>query len=144
MHWFLFAVFAGILLLGAPSRSKAYQDSLTKDAISLATDGITQQETPRALHILIMKTFELCPSDFQVDASAYWTKAQILIGVGLILSLCLSFPPPPVSLGLGRSKSSVKRWKAWSKLVVITVPSTVVMGLLIPSIVSKIVALFMN
>lgn len=94
LHWLLFWVGLVLLALGVPTHSTSYESLLTKDAINLVGDGITEEEIPEAVRILVMKTFGLCPTDFRLDAGAYWAKAMVLLGLLLAACVLLSFPPP--------------------------------------------------
>ncbi len=147
-HWFV-ALMACIIMLSItvnhiPEKSAAYNSSLKIEAEKILKEGINKNNERRALEILLSKSTNYIPKDYDTYDPRYIKIIKIeafVILLVIILCIALSFPPKSC-VGIAQGEAIVRRWKRWLKIVSVTVPGLLVTGLIMPFIYNYIKSVF--
>jgi hypothetical protein len=119
--WFLYAavpIFMLLLIIPAfffQNKKEAYQYQLLEVSQDLLKDGITLEEAPQAIEIILKIETEYVPDEFDPRSEINSTIRNIwLIG---IIGLIILIIKPKTTIGLGKSKWKVKFYKKWAYFV---------------------------
>jgi hypothetical protein len=136
IHWYLMVFAASVYLLFVPTGSDTYKKALTAEAHKIIENGIDSTESNRALEILLSLQTNYVPEN--VGMGKLISKTTIVIfSVALFICIILSFAPKSY-LGFGKGEKKVRFWKIWLRLISFTIPSSI----LLPILIDKLSAFF--
>lgn len=136
--WFPFAafpIFMLLLLITAQfiqDKKEVYQSQLSKVSQDLLKDGITLEETPKAIEIILKKETGYVPDEFNPNIEINLTIRNIWLIA--IIGLIVLIIKPKTTIGLGKSKWKVKFYKKWAYVVLVFIP----LSIILPYVKSKI------
>ena len=111
-----------------PSNSDNIHQDLRPVAIKLLKDGISNENIPKAIELLLRNEFKE-PIVEHKNHAPTWFK--LLTFGGLASAMVLWFRPS-LTIGVGRSVAWLKRWQVWIKFVSITFPGFIFVSILWP------------
>lgn len=145
VQWIVLIIIIGFMLTFLPSQNAnysrslgSYQNSIKSAAHQLLKRGIKQEDMIKAIEINLIITSDYLPDNIQVEPIKYPKWPFIIISITFILFL-ISLFPPRLHLGIGLGKASVVRWRRWLRILSFTIPSLVVVDIILPIIVNKII-----
>lgn len=118
------------LLVFSSLRSPAqlYQESLTPQIQNILEHGVDESNFTTALELFLIKEYSYVPSSFQSKGvpTGYFVVIIVCILIAIIGSQC---PKANISIGAGRKK--VKFWKAYVKIITVSIPTLILLPLLV-------------
>lgn len=112
-------------LILLPTRNTVYEAQLLNEGQELLQDGITQDETTKALEIIIQKEIGYVPADFNpnTEINSTFINIWLIVGIGIIILLI----KPKSIIGLGKNAWKIKFYKYWTYLVLIYIPVSIIL-----------------
>lgn len=115
------------------SSLSAYQHSLSTQVEAVLETGINENNYMEALELLLAKEYNYVPSTFHNEINLF----GYIIAIFIIIFICTIgyfSPKPNIALGAGRKK--VKFWKSYIKIITVSIPTLILLPLLINFIYS--------
>ena len=113
-----------------PSNTDYLEKELRPDVIQILKNGISNDEMPNAIELLLRNEFKVPKTEVQHPLPSWF---KIYFFGGLAACLVLYFRPSLV-IGVGRNEQRIKRWRWWAKFVGITLPGFIFASLISPYI----------
>lgn len=110
------------------SNSENIQQDLKPIAIQILKDGISNEEIPKAIELLLRIEFKEPITEVKHQLPT-WFKFIFFGGLAAVLALWFR---PSLEIGIGRSVLRIKRWRGWIRLIGITLPSFIFVSILWP------------
>jgi hypothetical protein len=114
-----------------------YKNDLKSQAHELLKDGITPDETEKALDILLKLQSGFLPKDY-IEANPTSLRGWYILVTCAALFGIIGLIPPKTNLGLGKGEQRVKRWIIWIRVVSVVIPT----GIILPIVLNKLSAVF--
>jgi hypothetical protein len=136
--WFLWIpwIFIVVLMLltALPDEQRAARQAAGEAADKLLRDGITPNEVPAAIDLLLrVQTGRVIAPSAPSLPRWFW----IIVFVGLLTIVALQIRPRAV-IGMGSGEEMIRRWRTWLRIVGVTVPSAILGSIVVPYIVDVI------
>lgn len=134
-HWNMFvAMFAPVVyfvVAGMLVRASATDspNPYREQAVALLRTGINQNNQAKAIEVLL--ALESGGATQQVVTPKISTRMSVVLIAGALAALMLTIFPR-TTVGIGRGERVVKRWRAWTRFVVVLVPTFVFANLIWP------------
>lgn len=125
-----------LILLAFSSRNSslsAYQRSLSSQVEAVLENGINENNYMKALELLLAKEYDYVPSTFQNEIDPFGYIISIFITI-LVCTIGYFSPKSNIAIGAGRNK--VKFWKSYVKIITYTIPTLILLPLLVNFITS--------
>lgn len=121
-----------VALLVGSQITLSHSDKLHQDlrpvAIQLLKDGISNENFPKAIELLLRNEFKE-PIVEHKNQAPKWFKYLVFGG---FTSVIILFFRPSLEIGVGRSVVRLKRWRLWTKFVGIMLPGFISVSILWP------------
>lgn len=131
--WPFYAVLIVISLAFLRVNSDEYKKDLKAEAHEILKDGISEKEIPRALEIILSLQSDFVPVSYiptnRSSSTWFWWFLGVVTFVCLLISI-----PPKTNLGLGKGEKRIRKWKWWIRVISISIPSSVLVPLLLDRI----------
>lgn len=132
--WFPWAAFPVIFLLLfmtpllLKDKTDLYKTQLSQESYMLLKDGLTEQETTKAIEIILQKESGYIPETFRPDIPINKTIGNIwlIVGIGLIILLI----KPKTVIGIGKNKWKVGFYRKWTYFVLVFIPLSIAFPIL--------------
>lgn len=110
------------------STSQLYQNSLIPQIEDILEHGIDESNLSTALEFLLIKEFSYVPPSFQskVNPTIY-----LLVIIVCILIAVVGACPPKANIAIGAGRRKVQFWKNYVKIITISIPTLIILPLLI-------------
>lgn len=119
--WYIWLILIALSIMVLPSTTDNVEKFLDPIASKLLLDGISDDELPQAVELLLQYQTKQVPQGDNPELSAWF---GILFYGGLIVNIILSIRPKLV-IGIGRNENRLFLWRQWTKFVGITIPGIV-------------------
>ena len=130
-----------VVLLSPPSLAgfplDRYKNDVKSQAHELLKDGITPDETEKALDILLKLQSGFLPKDY-IERNPTSLRGWYILVICAALVGIIGLIPPKTNLGLGKGDQRVKRWRIWIRVVSVGISS----GIILPIVLDKLSAAF--
>lgn len=123
--WFL-ALFFSIFVMA--STADIIQQDLRPVAIQILKDGISNEEIPKAIELLLRIEFKE-PIAKHEQVTQTWFIFLLFGGLAAIIVLWFR---PSLEIGVGRSVARIKRWRGWIQFVSVTLPGFFFLSIIWP------------
>jgi hypothetical protein len=133
--WFPWIFFVLLMSLTAlPDQERAARNAAGQAADKLLRDGITPNEMPAAIELLLrVETGRLVPPSAPSLPRWFW----MFLSVGLLTIVVLQIRPRAV-IGMGSGEEMIRRWRTWLRIVGVTIPSAILGSIVLPYLVDMI------
>ena len=131
--WYAFVFLLFALMVFSQSRTDLYRDQLKANAREMLNDTLTQNNSLRALRILLSLESDYVPKDFKPNASRFGLATPTFLIIALLVTLILSTAPKN-AFAIGAGELAVKHRRLWIKLISVTLPGSVILPLLLQRI----------
>lgn len=129
-HWLLLFTYLIVALQILASVSGVGRSQFRSEAVELLKDGLSDSEKTRALELILSFEASLVPKEYATPVPTWFWLSLVF---GLAVAILLSFSPKVV-LGLGDGTASIKRWRFYSKVVFVSIPSWFVGTFFLPKL----------
>lgn len=125
----LFSMLLATTFIGKPDDIAVEQSR--KEAHQLLVDGISQDEVPKAIEVLLKIESKYATKQAEVTLPLWF---KLAFWVGLVISLMLYIRPKLV-IGIGKGVAKINLWRGWLRFISITVPTLIFTSVLWPYII---------
>lgn len=115
-----------------PDSTNDIHKSLMPDAVQLLKDGISNDEVPKAIEILLRAEFKI-PLVETTPNLPIWYKFVLYGGIAALLLLYFR---PPLLLGIGRNVQRIQFWRNWGRFIGFTLPGFIFISIIWPYVSS--------
>lgn len=107
---------------------KLYQESLLPQLQSVLEQGIDESNFTTALELLLIKEYSYVPASFEtkIDPRGLICPISIVLIIGVVGFCC-----PKANIAIGAGKNRVKYWKRYERLITVTIPTMIILPMLI-------------
>jgi hypothetical protein len=130
--WFpsLGILFFFVLIITMPLKNKAdaYKNKLSEESSLLLKDGLTEEETTKAIEIILQIESGYVPEAFDsnVTVSNTWTNVWLFAFISLLVLLI----KPKTVIGLGKNKWKVGFYRKWTYFVLVFIPLSILLPII--------------
>lgn len=130
-NWFIWLLMISILSTAIASNSNNLDEHLAPIANELLSDGISVDEIPSAIEILLRYETNIAPQESETTLPKWF---YVIFFGGLAANIIISIRPKMV-IGIGRNKNRLFLWRKWTTFAGITVPGILFASFIWPYIV---------
>jgi len=107
---------------------KLYQNSLLPQMQSILEQGIDESNFTTALELLLIKEYSYVPPSFEAktDPRVAICPISIFLIIGVVGFCC-----PKANIAIGAGKKRVKYWKRYERLITVTIPTVIILPVLV-------------
>ena len=128
--WYPWLIVLWLVVATLPDQERAAKAAAHQAADILLRDGITPNETPAAIELLLrLATGRIIAPSTPALPRWFW----VLLVVGFISTVVLHIRPKAV-IGMGSGEAAIRRWRTWLRIVGVTIPSAVLGSIVLPYI----------
>lgn len=115
------------------SSLSAYQQSLSKQAETLLETGINENNYIEAVELSLAKEYDYIPSTFHNEIN----PLGYIIAIFITIFVCtIGYFSPKSNIAIGAGRNKVKFWKSYVKIITYTIPTLILLPLLVNFITS--------
>lgn len=137
-RWLLIPLTAFLMLVFLGAKQTTGRHEYQLEALKMVKEGISQDEVPKALELLLCLEANLVPK----SANILSNPSSWFLPISILLIMSLTSIAPNAVLGIGKGEAAIKRWRSWAKLLLVIAPTWIFGTFLEPKIRQFIESMF--
>jgi len=125
---FFFIGFFLSIIIFQNSDSQLYQNSLTPQIQNILEHGVDESNYTTALELLLIKEYSYVSPSFQSKGD---TTVDLLIILICLIIAVVGFYCPKSNISIGSGRKKVKFWKTYERFITISIPTLIILPLLV-------------
>lgn len=117
-----------VLFAKLTSTTQLYQESLAPQIQGILEHGVDESNFTDALELFLIKEYSYVPSSFQAKSDP---RGYFLIIVVCILITIIGFCCPKANISIGAGRKKVKFWRAYVRVITVSIPTLILIPLLV-------------